>query len=234
MDYRQFCSTSPRHFGKMSPLRSADESSAALLILAWWGRVMTVKSKERCFTEDAGGYFDLGVNARDRQKRRKPYIASNGHFMSSSGADRFVENSSQNKLIWQRNHSSIAKITTSNTCLMTALGRYCLERLREKVRTWRWLNSRPPFAFMMSSSNHAATRCAYPEQVLNCRESIVVKGCILEKCQVKHSVLGVSADWKLVGAIEDSFDHGADFYQLLPVRQSEGETTSNVWQGITV
>jgi glucose-1-phosphate adenylyltransferase len=81
----------------------------------------------------------------------------------------------------------------------------------------------PPFSFY----DHNApiyTRARYlpPSKLLDCQitESIVGDGCILKKCQIEHSVLGIRTRIESGAVVRDSLIMGSDFYQSSQARQT--------------
>jgi glucose-1-phosphate adenylyltransferase len=86
---------------------------------------------------------------------------------------------------------------------------------------------RPPFSFYDEQAP-IYTRARYlpPSKLLDCQitESMIGEGCILEKCRIEHSVLGVRARVEAGCVIQDSLLMGADFYEPFAERQSECKT----------
>jgi glucose-1-phosphate adenylyltransferase len=85
----------------------------------------------------------------------------------------------------------------------------------------------PPFSFY---DEHAPiyTRSRYlpPTKLLDAQitESMVGEGCIIKKCRIHHSVLGVRARIMEGCTIEDTLIMGADFYEPAPERKTQVET----------
>jgi glucose-1-phosphate adenylyltransferase len=86
---------------------------------------------------------------------------------------------------------------------------------------------RPPFSFYDEQAP-IYTRARYlpPSKLLDCQitESMIGEGCILKKCRIEHSVLGVRARVEAGCVIQDSLLMGADFYEPFAERQSECKT----------
>jgi len=84
----------------------------------------------------------------------------------------------------------------------------------------------PPFSFYDEEAPiYTRSRYLPPSKLLDCQvtESIIGEGCILKKCQIQHSVLGVRSRIEAGCSIEDSLIMGADFYQPFAEQQSSGE-----------
>jgi glucose-1-phosphate adenylyltransferase len=74
----------------------------------------------------------------------------------------------------------------------------------------------PPFSFYDEDAP-IYTRARYlpPTKMLDCQitESMIGEGCILKKCQIHHSVLGVRSRIEAGAVIHDALVMGADYYQ---------------------
>jgi glucose-1-phosphate adenylyltransferase len=74
----------------------------------------------------------------------------------------------------------------------------------------------PPFSFYDENAP-IYTRARYlpPTKMLDCQvtESMIGEGCILKKCQIHHSVLGVRSRIEAGAVIHDALVMGADYYQ---------------------
>ncbi len=73
----------------------------------------------------------------------------------------------------------------------------------------------PPFSFYDEKAPiYTRPRYLPPSKLLNCQitESIISEGCILKRCTVKHSVLGIRTRVESGAVIEDSLVMGSDFY----------------------
>lgn len=87
----------------------------------------------------------------------------------------------------------------------------------------------PPFSFYDEEAPiYTRSRYLPPSKLLDCQvtESIIGEGCILKKCQIHHSVLGVRSRVESGCNIEDSLVMGADFYQPFAENQSNCENDS--------
>jgi glucose-1-phosphate adenylyltransferase len=85
----------------------------------------------------------------------------------------------------------------------------------------------PPFSFYDEDAP-IYTRARYlpPSKVLDCQitESMIGEGCIIKKCRIEHSVLGVRSRIEAGCVIQDSLLMGADFYQPFAERQSDSQS----------
>jgi glucose-1-phosphate adenylyltransferase len=74
----------------------------------------------------------------------------------------------------------------------------------------------PPFSFYDENAP-IYTRARYlpPTKMLDCQitESMIGEGCILKKCQIHHSVLGVRSRVESGAVIHDALLMGSDYYQ---------------------
>jgi len=74
----------------------------------------------------------------------------------------------------------------------------------------------PPFSFYDEEAP-IYTRARYlpPSKLLDCdiKESMIGEGCILKKCRIQHSVLGVRSRVESGSIVEESLIMGSDFYQ---------------------
>ena len=81
----------------------------------------------------------------------------------------------------------------------------------------------PPFSFYEEAAPiYTRQRYLPPSKYLDCSisESIIGEGCILKKCRIHHSVLGVRSRIETGTTIEESLIMGADYYQPFAEHQS--------------
>ncbi|MBC6474475.1 MAG: glucose-1-phosphate adenylyltransferase [Hormoscilla sp. GM102CHS1] len=84
----------------------------------------------------------------------------------------------------------------------------------------------PPFSFYEENAPiYTRSRFLPPSKILDCQvtESIIAEGCILKKCRVQHSVLGVRSRVEASCLIEDSLVMGADYYEPFVESQSSSD-----------
>jgi len=84
----------------------------------------------------------------------------------------------------------------------------------------------PPFSFYDENAPiYTRSRFLPPSKILDCQvtESIIAEGCILKKCRVQHSVLGVRSRVEASCLIEDSLVMGADYYEPFVESQSSSD-----------
>ncbi len=82
----------------------------------------------------------------------------------------------------------------------------------------------PPFTFYDEKVPiYTRARHLPPNKFLDCTviESMISEGCILKKCRISHSVLGIRTRVEADCTIEDSLLMGADFYEPFAERQSD-------------
>jgi glucose-1-phosphate adenylyltransferase len=85
----------------------------------------------------------------------------------------------------------------------------------------------PPFSFYDEQAPiYTRSRYLPPSKLLDSHitESMIGEGCIIKKCRIHHSVLGVRARVMEGCNIEDSLLMGADFYEPAPERKTQVET----------
>lgn len=80
----------------------------------------------------------------------------------------------------------------------------------------------PPFSFYDEDAPiYTRSRYLPPTKLLDCQitESMIGEGCLLKKCRIHHSVLGIRTRVEEGSTIEDSLLMGADLYQDREHRQ---------------
>ena len=86
----------------------------------------------------------------------------------------------------------------------------------------------PPFSFYDEEAPiYTRSRYLPPSKLLDCQvtESIIGEGCILKRCRIQHSVLGVRSRIEEGCTIDDTLIMGADFYQPFAEEKSQCEST---------
>jgi glucose-1-phosphate adenylyltransferase len=86
----------------------------------------------------------------------------------------------------------------------------------------------PPFSFYDEDAPiYTRSRYLPPSKLLDCQvtESIIGEGCILKRCRIQHSVLGVRSRIEEGCTIDDTLIMGADFYQPFAEEKSQHEST---------
>jgi glucose-1-phosphate adenylyltransferase len=86
---------------------------------------------------------------------------------------------------------------------------------------------KPAFSFYDEEAPiYTRSRYLPPTKLLDSHvtESMIGEGCILKKCRIHHSVLGVRARVEEGCVIEDSLLMGSDFYEPFTERQSNCES----------
>lgn len=98
----------------------------------------------------------------------------------------------------------------------------------------------PAFSFYDEKAPiYTRSRHLPPSKILDCAvtESIIGEGCILKKCQIHHSVLGVRSRVESNCVIQDSLLMGADYYQPFEDRQvasDSGEIPLGIGENSTI
>ncbi len=85
----------------------------------------------------------------------------------------------------------------------------------------------PPFSFYDEKAPiYTRSRHLPPTKLLDAQvtESMIGEGCIIKKCRIHHSVLGVRSRIMEGCTIEDSLIMGSDFYEPAPERKTQAET----------
>jgi glucose-1-phosphate adenylyltransferase len=81
----------------------------------------------------------------------------------------------------------------------------------------------PPFSFYDEKAPiYTRSRYLPPSKILDCQitESIISEGCILKKCRIDHSVLGLRSRIEAGCVIEDTLVMGSDYYEPFAERES--------------
>lgn len=98
----------------------------------------------------------------------------------------------------------------------------------------------PPFSFYDEKAP-IYTRARYlpPIKILNAQvtESMISEGCILKKCRIHHSILGIRSRVEANCTIEDTLLMGADFYEPFAERESDlqqGKVPVGIGEGTTI
>lgn len=82
---------------------------------------------------------------------------------------------------------------------------------------------KPPFSFYQEQAPiYSRSRYLPPTKLLDCEvsNSMIGEGCILKKCKIEHSVLGIRTRVEADCHIKDSLIMGSDYYQPFVERQS--------------
>jgi glucose-1-phosphate adenylyltransferase len=81
----------------------------------------------------------------------------------------------------------------------------------------------PAFSFYDEKAPiYTRSRYLPPSKILDCQitESIISEGCILKKCRIDHSVLGLRSRIEAGCVIEDTLVMGSDYYEPFAERES--------------
>jgi len=241
MDYRQFVQRH-RETGaditlSVLPIDERRASDFGLVKIDQSGRIINFSEKPKgdALTKMQVDTTVLGLTPEQAQEQ--PYIASMGIYIFKKDV--------LTKLLKEGSRTDFGKEIIPASAKDYNIQAYLFDNYWEDIGTIEAFydanmaltkQPQPPFSFYDEQAP-IYTRARYlpPSKVLDCHvtESIISEGCILKKCQIKHSVLGVRARIEAGCTIEDSLIMGADFYQPFAERQSECETSSNVCLGIS-
>ncbi|NER33719.1 MAG: glucose-1-phosphate adenylyltransferase [Oscillatoria sp. SIO1A7] len=99
---------------------------------------------------------------------------------------------------------------------------------------------KPPFSFYDEKAPiYSRSRYLPPTKLLDCEvsQSMIGEGCILKKCNIEHSVLGIRTRVEAGCEIKDSLIMGSDYYQPFAERQSQigsGKPTIGIGANSTI
>jgi glucose-1-phosphate adenylyltransferase len=158
----------------------------------------------------------LGLNAEEA--KASPYIASMGIYVFKK--DALIKLLRQNP-----DYTDFGKEIIPNAAKENNIQAYLFKGYWEDIGTIESFydanlaltrQPHPPFSFYEEDAPiYTRHRFLPPSKFLDAQvtESIVGEGCILKKCRVHHSVLGVRSRIEAGCVIEDSLLMGADYYQ---------------------
>ncbi|ERT07703.1 glucose-1-phosphate adenylyltransferase [Lyngbya aestuarii BL J] len=234
MDYREFVQ---RHIDTKAditlsvlPIDEKRASDFGLMKINDTGRIIDFSEKPKgdALKKMAVDTTTLGLSAEEAKEN--PYIASMG--------------------IYVFNRETLIKLLTENT-EQTDFGKEILPSAAPDHNVQAYLfndywedigtieafynanlaltqQPQPPFSFYDEKAPiYTRSRYLPPSKILDCHitESIISEGCILKKCRVDHSVLGLRSRIEAGCVIEDTLVMGSDFYEPFAERQS------NIQQG---
>lgn len=167
----------------------------------------------------------LGLDANEA--RQKPYIASMGIYVFKKQVlvDLLEKNSHQ---------TDFGKEIIPSAAADYNLQAYLFDDYWEDIGTIEaffdanlalTMQPKPAFSFYDEKSPiYTRSRYLPPTKLLDCKinESIIGEGCILKKCEISHSVLGVRSRVAAGCKIEDALLMGSDYYE-----SPEGADTSS-------
>ncbi len=222
MDYRQFVerhrSTGADITLSVLPMDQKRASAFGILKIDDTGKVIDFKEKPKgdVLADMQVDTTTLGLDPESA--KLNPYIASMGIYVFKKEA--LIALLNENK-----DHTDFGK-----EIIPGAIGRYNLQAFLfhdywEDIGTIESffhanldLTKHPHPAFSLYKSDSPIyTRPRYlpPSKLVDCQitESIVSDGCVLERCTVKHSLLGLRINIGSGCVIEDTLVMGSDFYQ---------------------
>ena len=240
MDYRDFIGRH-RETGaditlSVLPIDEKRASDFGLMKIDAQGRVIDFSEKPKgdALKLMAVDTTTLGLTPAEAQKR--PYIASMGIYVFSKEAmiDLLQKNPEQ---------TDFGKEIIPRSATDYNIQVHLFKDYWEDIGTIRAFydanlaltqQPQPPFSFYDENAPiYSRSRFLPPSKLLDCQvtESIIAEGCILKKCRIQHSVLGVRSRVEADCIIEDSLLMGADYYDP-SVENHSGITQERIPVGI--
>ncbi len=241
MDYRKFVERH-RETGaditlSVVPMDEKRASDFGLMKIDASGRVIDFCEKPKG-DELAAMQVDtsiLGLNAEEA--KQSPYIASMGIYVFKKEA--LIKLLRQNP-----DFTDFGKEIIPNAAKDNNIQAYLFKGYWEDIGTIESFydanlaltrQPHPPFSFYEEDAPiYTRHRFLPPSKFLDAQvtESIVGEGCILKKCRVHHSVLGVRSRIEAGCVIEDSLLMGADYYQNAAEKSGDAYSKEYVPIGI--
>jgi glucose-1-phosphate adenylyltransferase len=229
MDYRQFLQhhqeTNADITLSVIPIEEKVASSFGLLNVDTSGRVVSFKEKPEgeALHQMRVDTTRMGLSAAEAQQ--KPYLASMGIYVFNRQA---LINVLEKNPSFTDFGKEIIPTASKDHNLQTFLFKDYWEDIGT-IESFYDANlaltrqPQPPFSFYAEEAPiYTRPRYLPPTKMLDCRvtESIIGEGCILKKCQIQHSVLGVRSRIESGTVIDNALLMGADFYQPFTERES--------------
>ncbi len=228
MDYKEFVQ---RHIDTKAditlsvlPIDEKRASDFGLMKIDDSGRIIdfSEKPKGEALKKMAVDTTTLGLNAEEAKEN--PYIASMGIYVFNK--DVLI------KLLSETDQTDFGKEIIPNASKDYSVQAYLFNEYWEDIGTIEAFyqanlgltqQPQPPFSFYDEKAPiYTRSRYLPPSKMLDSQitESIVAEGCILKKCRIDHSVLGLRSRVEEGCVIEDSMLMGADYYEPFAERQS--------------
>jgi len=222
MDYRQFVerhrSTGADITLSVLPMDQKRASAFGILKIDDSGKVIDFKEKPKGDTLEQMQVDTTTLGLDAATAKLNPYIASMGIYVFKKEA--LIALLSENK-----NQTDFGK-----EIIPGAIDRYNVQAFLfydywEDIGTIESFfhanldltkHPQPPFSLYKSDSPiYTRPRYLPPSKLVDCqvKESIISDGCVLERCTVKHSLIGLRVNIGSGSVIEDTLVMGADFYQ---------------------
>ncbi|MBD2104873.1 glucose-1-phosphate adenylyltransferase [Leptolyngbya sp. FACHB-261] len=246
MDYRLFVE---RHRAtgaditlSVLPVDERQATSFGLMKIDETGRVLSFSEKPKgdALRDMQVDTQSLGLSAEEA--RHKPYIASMGIYVFRRAA--------LIKLLKESAHrTDFGKEIIPDATDSYNVQAYLFNDYWEDIGTIEaFYNANldltrqpsPPFSFYDEKAPiYTRPRYLPPSKLLDCNitESIIGEGCILKKCRVKHSVLGIRTRVEAGCVIEDSLLMGSDYYTSLVERDgglNDGKVALGIGHNTTI
>ncbi|MBO1350916.1 MAG: glucose-1-phosphate adenylyltransferase [Hormoscilla sp. GUM202] len=210
------------------PIDEKRASDFGLMKIDDTGRVIDFSEKPKgdALKQMAVDTTTLGLTPAEATER--PYIASMGIYIFSKEV--------MNKLLKDNPHQTdFGKEIIPGSAKDYNIQAYLFKDYWEDIGTIQAFyeanlaltrQPQPPFSFYDENAPiYTRSRFLPPSKILDCQvtESIIAEGCILKKCRVQHSVLGVRSRVEASCLIEDSLVMGADYYEPFVESQSSSD-----------
>lgn len=229
MDYRDFVQRH-RETGaditlSVVPIDEARASDFGLMKIDDAGRVIDFSEKPKGDALKAMQVDTTVLGLSSEEAKQSPYIASMGIYV-------FKKEVLERLLRESPNQTDFGKEIIPNSSKDYNVQAYLFNDYWEDIGTIQAFYESnlaltqqpyPPFSFYDEAAPiYTRQRFLPPSKFLDSHvtESIVGEGCILKKCRVHHSVLGVRSRIEAGSVIEDSLIMGSDFYEGHAERKS--------------
>jgi glucose-1-phosphate adenylyltransferase len=233
MDYRLFVErhreTNADITLSVVPIGEKNASEFGLMKVDATGRVVefSEKPKGEALTNMRVDTTKLGLNAE--QAAQKPYIASMGIYV-------FKKQVLIDLLKKSLEQTDFGKEIIPGASATHNIQAFLFDDYWEDIGTIESFydanlaltqQPTPPFSFYDEKAPiYTRSRYLPPTKLLDSHvtESMIGEGCIIKKCRIHHSVLGVRSRIMDGCTIEDSLIMGSDFYEPAPERKTQAES----------
>ncbi len=241
MDYSQFVKrhreTNADITLSVVPMDDARASDFGLMKLDATGRVIDFSEKPKGDALKAMQVDTQLLGLSPEAAQKSPYIASMGIYV--------FKRETLIKLLRQNiDQTDFGKEIIPNAAKDHNIQAFLYDQYWEDIGTMKSFydanlaltqQPRPPFSFYDEKSPiYTRHRNLPPSKFLDAQvtESIVGEGCILKKCRVHHSVLGVRSRISQGCVVEDTLIMGADYYESSDEAQINTQATDYIPLGI--
>lgn len=241
MDYSQFVKrhreTNADITLSVVPMDDARASDFGLMKLDETGRVINFSEKPKGDALKAMQVDTQLLGLSPEAAQKSPYIASMGIYV--------FKRETLIKLLRQNiDQTDFGKEIIPNAAKDHNIQAFLYDQYWEDIGTMKSFydanlaltqQPRPPFSFYDEKAPiYTRHRNLPPSKFLDAQvtESIVGEGCILKKCRVHHSVLGVRSRISQGCVVEDTLIMGADYYESSDEAQVNTQATDYIPLGI--